>query len=269
LEAECIVSHALGVSRLEIYLNHDKPCTLKERELIKGFLKRRYNREPLAYITGICNFWSLKLKIEPGVLIPRKDTEVLVEHTLSLIPDLPRSSYFSILELGTGSAAIPLALSLERKGLSIYTVEKSQVSLRVAKENILQYQLQLVERDNRIFQIQGDRFLPIKSGINFNLIVSNPPYIPSLNISNLQEEVSLWEPSLALDGGKDGLDFYRYLKEAGEMLLSPKGYLVFEHGYDQLEEIKKIMDKSKVLTHYQEIKDIEGRDRVLIYQKSM
>lgn len=230
-------------------------------------LKRRHNREPLAYIIGSCDFWSLHLTIKKGVLIPRQDTEVLVSAALELIPDSPREQAYRILELGTGSAAIPLALSLERKFIQIITVEKSPSAMAIAKDNILKYQAEVKQQGNHIQLVHGNGFSSIKRVPCTDMIISNPPYIPSGEIPKLQNEVSQWEPSLALDGGEDGLNFYRYLRTTAEILLKEQGVLIFEHGFDQYASILALMEKSDTLSFHKAVKDIEGRDRVMIYKK--
>ncbi|NQU65243.1 MAG: peptide chain release factor N(5)-glutamine methyltransferase [SAR324 cluster bacterium] len=266
LEAERIVCHALNISRLDIYLQFDKPCTLEEQQAIRRLLIRRRNREPLSYITRTTDFWSLSLTVGPGVLIPRPETEVLVEATLKIMR-LGRNSPFKILELGTGSAAIPLALATEEQQLIFFATEISQLALSFAQENINRYQIEISRQQNQIHLVQGNRFDPIKKQPVFECIISNPPYIPTQEIGHLQEEVRLWEPRDALNGGSDGLDFYRYLKKSGESLLKSGGFLIFEHGYDQRESIQQMMCESSELEIFDSIKDYARHDRVLIFRK--
>lgn len=268
LEAERIVCHALNVSRLDIYLQFDKPCTQEEQQAIRQLVIRRRRREPLSYITKISDFWSLSLTVGPGVLIPRPETEVLVRATLKIIRSETRSTPFKILELGTGSGAIPLALCTEEPQLVIVATEISRQALSFAKGNINHYQSEISKRQNRIHLVQGNRFDPIKKQPAFDCIVSNPPYIPAQEIDHLQEEVRLWEPRNALDGGSDGLAFYRYLEKSAALLLKPGGFLVFEHGYDQREPIQQMMSRSSELKAFESIKDYAKHDRVLIFRKT-
>lgn len=268
LEAEYLVSHALNISRLDIYLNHDKPCSVEEREQVKILLKRRLQREPLAYIIGSCEFWTLRLKVAPGVLIPRQDTETLIESTLRYLPERDdEQEPLKILELGTGSAAIPLALAAERKNLHIVTVEKSREALECAVENIEKYEQKNRERNNHIFPIHGDGFSALKREKEYDLIISNPPYIVSDVIQSLQKEVMDWEPSLALDGGGDGLSFYRYLRDTSPFLLRENGHLIFEHGYDQFETIHGLLSEATHLNFLERVKDYQKMDRVMVYQR--
>ncbi|MBT3226430.1 MAG: peptide chain release factor N(5)-glutamine methyltransferase [Deltaproteobacteria bacterium] len=269
LEAERLVSHALKISRLDIYLQYDKPCTLEEQEAIRQLVIRRRNREPCSYLMETCEFWSLSLAVGPGVLIPRPETEVLVDAMLKLIRSNSRStSTFQILELGTGSAAIPLALSSEEQQLVIIATDISEQALAFARMNINYYQAEIENQRNRVYLIQGDRFNSIKRQPIYDCIVSNPPYIPTQEIDLLQEEVRLWEPRNALNGGDDGLAFYHYLQKAAESLLKPGGFLIFEHGFDQRESIQQMMSRSTELTLFKSIKDYAEHDRVLIFRKS-
>ncbi|MCP4298427.1 MAG: peptide chain release factor N(5)-glutamine methyltransferase, partial [Proteobacteria bacterium] len=262
LEAEYLVSHALKISRLEIYLNYDKPCSIKEREQVKAMLRRRQQREPLAYIIGSCEFWSLNLITRPGVLIPRQDSEILVEVILDYIPNKTRESPLAIIELGTGTGAIPLAISLERKCLEIITIEKSASALPIARQNIENYKEQITKQCNKISLVNGDAFESISMNIKFDFIVSNPPYISSTELLSLQEEVKKWEPEMALDGGEDGLDFYRYLFQEAAKRLNSGGYLIVEHGFEQRASLQSLSKSSGELIFCDTVKDVEQRDRV-------
>ncbi len=266
LEAEQLVSHALNISRLDIYLQYDKPCTKEEQAVLRELVKRRQKREPVAYIVGSCDFWSVSLSVGPGVLIPRQDTETLVEVALKKIPadDNP----FLILEFGTGSAAIPLALCSERQNIYFVTIEKSKTALEFAARNIEAHQDSNNRKNNKINLIHGDGFTPITNQPLFDAIVANPPYIPGYKIASLQAEVCNWEPTDALDGGREGIDYYHYLKAASEVLLKPQGHLIFEHGFDQKTVIQDLMKQSSSLDFVESSQDISQNDRILVYQKN-
>lgn len=267
LEAEYLVCHCLNISRLDIYLQHDKPCSIEERSHLKELLKRRQKREPLSYILGKFHFWTLELLVGPGVLIPRQDTEILVEAAINLISDQERTVHYHILELGTGTAAIPLSIAMERKQLHITTIEKNSPALKFANKNILKYQKEFLKNHNQVLLVQGDKFDAIQKYPFFDMIVSNPPYIPERDIDDLQAEVRSWEPKNALDGGKSGLDFYPYLKSQAELLLKPDGILIFEHGYQQKIQIMELFEQSSTLAIHQSIKDYANNDRVLAFKK--
>ncbi len=267
LEAELLVSHALGISRADIYLQHDQPCQEHELAEVCELYNRRINREPLAYITGSCGFWTLRLSVGQGVLIPRQDTELIVDAALEIIPDQPREVPYTILELGTGSAIIPLALATERQYLDITTVEVSPEAIHYARINIEHYNDQITSLQNKIHLLQGDRFEAIHSVSCFDLIISNPPYIPELDIDSLAPEVKHWEPCKALSGGENGLEFYDYLKQASIRLLKPGAVLLFEHGYDQLRALSELFAQTKDLKLEATIQDLNQKDRVMKFSK--
>jgi release factor glutamine methyltransferase len=266
-QAEMLVSHALGISRLDIYLQHDKPCTSLEQQKLREMVKRRYRREPVAYIVGSCEFWTLSLKVGPGVLIPRADTEVLVEVVLEKMPENTKSAEYSILEMGTGSAAIPLALCSERSNLSIVTTDCSAEALSYAGQNLAAYQDLLSPKNNRIMMVQTDRFSAVKQSPYFDFIISNPPYIPENQFQSLQKEVSEWEPGIALAAGKYGTDFYEYFMNAGLFHLKPEGLLILEHGFDQAELIQELFCRNKKFKFLENRKDYSKHNRVLVFEK--
>lgn len=267
LEAELLVSHALNISRLDIYLQFDKPCKPDEQAQLRELYKRRLQREPLAYILGHCEFWSLTFQVGKGVLIPRPDTEILIEKALEIIPDKPDGSY-QILELGSGSGIIPIVLAHEKENLSIISVDKSLDALQYAEKNLKQYQDKIKAKGNSIEFIHSDKFEHPSVPAQVDLIISNPPYIPKADIQELQEEVKSWEPTAALEGGDDGVIFYTYLKKQAEDRLKKGGYILFEHGYDQQKELSDIFSTSSLLGDEKKIKDYAGKDRALQYQKT-
>jgi len=268
LEAEILVCHALNISRLDIYLQYDKPCTEEEQEVLRSLVRRRFQREPLAYILESSKFWTLDLHVGSGVLIPRQDTEVVVETALKVIQASNNSRPHSVLEFGTGSGAISIALATECNDLLIVAVDSSTTALKYARNNLVRYQDKISANGNRLFFLGCDRFDAIKNRSHFDMIISNPPYIPSNDIADLQAEISQWEPKDALDGGKDGFDYYRILKDAAETFLKQNGSLVMEHGHNQKASIHDHMSKSDSLKLTDCIKDYAGHDRVIVYQQT-
>ncbi|MCG8334944.1 MAG: peptide chain release factor N(5)-glutamine methyltransferase [Proteobacteria bacterium] len=266
-QAEMLVSHALEISRLDIYLQHDKPCTPLEQKKVRELVKRRYRREPVAYIVGSCEFWTLKLEVGPGVLIPRPDTEVLVEAVAERFAGHSDRQRVRILELGTGSAAIPLALCNELSDLDIVTVEFSKQALEFASRNISTYSNLLAEKRNTITTIKGDKFSSIRAEPLFDLIISNPPYIPNTQFESLQKDVTDWEPRIALSGGDSGMEFYDYLHDASASRLKSGGCLIVEHGFDQVESIRDLFRNSQYFELQEQRKDYSGNDRVLAFKK--
>lgn len=267
LQAEQLVCHALNISRLDIYLQHDKPSSPEELSFLRELLKKRYKREPVAYITGSCEFWSLNFQVGPGVLIPRHETEILIESALDYLSNQKELKEIKILELGTGSGAIPLALCSERSNLTVVSTDISKEALAYAHQNIKKHFNLLEKKDNRILTVLSDRFSAIKPGSIFDYIISNPPYIPSRDIDNLQMEVAQWEPRQALNGGPDGLEFYQYLMNAAVEYLKPDGYLIFEHGFDQVSPISDLFSSESILSLVEKRKDYSKNDRVMVYRK--
>ncbi len=249
-EAEMIVMSVMGISRTELVLNGNKTVSDEEYNQIINIADRRKNGEPLQYILGETEFMSLDFYVEEGVLIPRSDTEILVETVMEYIKDNDE-----VLDICTGSGCIGISLA-HYKNVMADLVDISDVALAVAQKNI--------ERNN----VQ-DRVKTMKMDIlnecpnkKYNAVVSNPPYIESDVIDKLQTEVKDHEPHLALDGGKDGLIFYRRICEIAPKILEDNGLLAFEIGYNQGESVSELMKKN--FTDIKVIKDLSGNDRVVM-----
>ena len=209
-------------------------------------LRQRSLGCPVSYLTGEKEFWSLTLEVSKDTLIPRPDTETLVESTVEQILIWQKSNKGKtccIAELGTGTAAIPLALCTELKNLHITSVDCSEQILAIAARNIHSYKNLLAPRNNRLNLVQSDLFYAIDFPAKLDFIVSNPPYIPSEKIADLQTEVSQFEPRNALDGGKDGLFFYRYLLSTGLGMLKRDGKMILEIGFDQQPSLTKLQNR--------------------------
>lgn len=264
LDAELLLAHALGWTRLQLYMNHDKPLSSKEREPFRELIKNRLEGTPVAYLLGHKEFWSLSFNVAEGVLIPRPDTEILVEASLNWLKKLRQENDTEVIrlaELGTGSAAIPLALCSEMTMLNWFCVDSSPPALKIAQSNLDKHRSLLTEKKNQIQLFAGDRLEPLRSLEKFHVIVSNPPYIDAKGMSELAVEVSDFEPHLALFGGPDGLDFYRYLLQVGVDLLKPAGRLFIEIGFGQLEAITALI--SSPWTLIQTYADLAGIPRCL------
>lgn len=229
------------------------PEACLETSQIKTFqqiIKRRQAGEPLAYITGEHGFWSLTLKVSPDTLIPRADTEVLVETALKLIDENPITS---VLDLGTGTGAIALAIASERPDIDVLATDFSDAALKVAHQNLL-----LIACPNVRFQ-QSDWFSAIPKQ-HFDLIVSNPPYIAE-NDKHLDDIGLKYEPITALTSGEDGLDDIRQIIQAAHNWMSKNGHLVLEHGYNQSASVQFLLEESG-FTDIQSVSDYAGQDRV-------
>ena len=229
LDAELLLSDTLQLDRVGLYLNYDRPLSAMELETFRAMVARRAKREPLQYIRGQAEFWSLPFTVNPAVLIPRPDTEVLVEEALQRLSGPGR-----ILDVGTGSGAIAIAIAHERPEARVEAVDLSPSALAVARGNA-----EANGVAERVTLSQGD--LRQLQGAGYDLVVSNPPYIPSADLAALMPEVREFEPLLALDGGADGLSAYRLLAAQARALLKPGGWLLLEVGIGQAEAVTELL----------------------------
>lgn len=253
LDAELLLAHVLGVSRLELK-KIDPVLERDDERNFEALVARRAEREPVAYILGTKEFWSLEFKVSPAVLCPRPDTEILVEAALKRAE---RSGGLRILDLGTGSGAILLSLLSELPDATGVGVDISSQALEIAKENALN--LGLASRADFLLGSWTEGLL----NQEFDLIVSNPPYIESSVISGLEPEVAVFEPKLALDGGGDGLDAYRKLIPQLPLYLRFGGWAILEVGEAQASAVQQLMSEQK-LTKRSIAKDYQGIDRCVI-----
>ncbi|MBU1163218.1 MAG: peptide chain release factor N(5)-glutamine methyltransferase [Proteobacteria bacterium] len=235
--SEILLAHTLGgLKRIDLYLRYDQPLNSDELSIFKTYIKRRIDREPVAYIVGAREFWSMDLAVTKDVLIPRPETECLVESALSILESSSGSK--RILELGTGSGAIILALASERPENIYFASDRSVEAVKLALMNAKFHNL-----DGKVIFFTGNWFEPLKNtGQLFDMIISNPPYIRTSDIPDLQPEIYKHEPFTALDGGKDGLDSIKKIILQAHAFLVQKGILLLEIGHDQKDPIKKIID---------------------------
>jgi len=228
LEAEWMLCEALSLDRVGLYLNFDKPLNDAELAAFRGMVQRRAKREPLQYILGSQEFMGLDFQVTPAVLIPRHDTEVLVTEAVQR-----GAGIRSILDIGTGSGCVAVALAKSLPEAEVSSVDVSVEALAVARDNAEKNQVAV-----RFFH--GSLFEPL-AGRRFDMIVSNPPYIPAAEIATLQQEVRGFEPLGALDGGADGLDFYRSIVSGAPEHLTPGGWLLFEVGAGQAPQVLELL----------------------------
>lgn len=256
--AEILLAHTLAVKRIDLYLKYDQPLNPTELQHFKALIKRRSAREPVAYIVGTKEFWGLDFEVAPGTLIPRPETECLVEKALEIIDAAASRSPMHILELGTGSGAVVTALAKERPGQHFYASDRSPQTLSVARRNAAANGL--VEE---VHFFTGDWFTPLSpSRVRLDLVLSNPPYINSDVIPDLQPEIHQFEPLAALDGGPDGLDCIRNLIEQAPAYLHPGGSLLLETGHDQHAAIERFVDPLPAYDRVDFGKDYSGYDRI-------
>ncbi len=267
LTAEMLLAHCLEVKRLDLYLQYDRPLEKQELDLFKPLIKRRIQNEPVAYIIGQKGFFESDFEVSRDVLIPRPDTECIVEEALRVLSDNALSNNFkTVLELGTGSGAIIVSLA---KAMPDHRFVASDISLKALA--VAQKNARAICEANIEF-CAGEWFSCFSKQAQFDLIVSNPPYIRSRDIGTLQPEIYLFEPMLALDGGADGLDCYRLILEKAHHYLFPGGMLLLEIGFDQRPGICEIVENFSNHSNYlapEFIKDLAGHDRVAIIKKSI
>ncbi|QTA82503.1 Release factor glutamine methyltransferase [Desulfonema limicola] len=261
--AEIILAHALGLKRIDLYIQYDQPLVDKELALFKSLIKRRINKEPVAYIVGKKEFWSMNLEVTRDVLIPRPETECLIEAALKFLPDDSKLHKKKILELGTGTGAITIALASERPFNMYFASDWSQKALAVAKRNAKQHIL-----TGEVSFICGDWFGPFKeNSIFFDMLLSNPPYIKTDIIPDLEPEIKDYEPFGALDGDKDGLGAIRHILYSACSYLADKGWMLLEIGHDQKEDVLKIVESCGTYENFCCLKDYSGNNRVVQIQK--
>lgn len=257
--AELLLAHVLGLKRIQLYLNYDKPLAPAELAKYRALIKRRVAGEPVQYITGVQEFWSLPIRVSPATLIPRPETELLVEESIRILKNLdgPR-----ILEIGAGSGAISIALATELKSPFIAATDISQHTLAVAKEN----------RDNLnvtedIHLVCGSLLDPIIAKPCFHLIVSNPPYVSESEYRELPREIREHEPAAALLGGKEGLDIIRKIIGQAHECLLEGGVLLLEIGATQGASVVEFSRGLGVYDTISLLRDYSGKERVLKAEK--
>lgn len=253
LDAEVLIAHALAIPRSRFI--SDPQMALDEQQLnkIQTLITRRAHGEPVAYLLGHKHFWDVELKVTPDVLIPRPDTELLVETALTLFPaDASRN----VIDLGTGSGAIAIAIAKARPHWHLCATDASQAALNVAIENAETYRL------HNLTLLHSDWFANIAQDRKFDLILSNPPYIPD-NDPHLAQGDLRFEPQQALRAGPDGLDAIRYLVPASKPYLKPAGWLLLEHGYDQGDRVRQLFVEHGYVD-VQQRKDLGGHVRVTL-----
>jgi len=261
---EILLAHALKCERIDLYLKFDQPLTDDELKTFKTLIKRRIRREPVAYILGVKEFWSLEIEVNEDVLIPRPETECLVETALELLARHASSQSWRILDLGTGSGAIVIALASQQPRHTYFASERSIQAVRVAQRNARRHNL-----GEMIHYFNADWLTSLNQKTSaFDMIVSNPPYIPSRVIEGLQPEIHGYEPIAALDGSNDGLQCFKEIINTAHRYLMPGGVLLFEIGHDQQDDIHRIAAASGQYDGFSCTKDYAGHDRVVwMYNK--
>jgi release factor glutamine methyltransferase len=260
LQTELLLAHALKLPRMQLYLNFERGLSEAELENFRELIKRRGQREPLQHIVGSVSFCGLEIAVNRHVLIPRPETELLAEQGWQYLNQLALSNPQSLAasDWGTGSGCLAIALAVKCPSAGIYASDISPEALELAKENAARHGV--VER---IHFLPGDGFAAMPTGTQFELIISNPPYIPSAEIETLQPEVRDYDPRQALDGGKDGLDCMRRLAQEAGGFLKSTGKLMVEFGDGQAEAIRQIFTEQKWIVE-SIVEDYTRRPRMVI-----
>lgn len=253
-EAEWLLCAVLGLDRVGLYLNFEKPLLPQELAAYKSMVIRRGKREPLQHILGSQEFYGLEFEVSPSVLIPRHDTETLVLTALQTMPDAK-----SVLDVGTGSGCVAITLARQLPAAKVTAVDISESALALAERNALQLEV-------NVEFLHGSLFDSV-AGRGFDLIVSNPPYIPTADIETLEPEVRDYDPRIALDGGLDGLQIYARLVPEASSYLNHGGWLLLEIGMGQELELAAIFQQAGDYDQMMEVRDSAGIVRVVGAQR--
>jgi release factor glutamine methyltransferase len=260
--SELLLAHSLGQKRLNLYLLFEKPLTDDELDIFRGLVRRRLRHEPVQYIIGETEFYAMEFKVSPAALIPRPETEHLVEAAEQLLAARKSDAPCRALDIGTGSGVIPVVLCSKVPGCSFDAVDISDDALTLARENAARHGC-----ENRIVFARHDIFAapPGEWTGRFELIVSNPPYVAAAEVDELQPEIREYEPLTAATDNADGLTFYRRIAELAPRLLRPGGTVMVEIGYGQSADVQSIFATAG-LPVTRIIDDYSGIPRVVVAQ---
>lgn len=258
LDAEVLLAHVLEKQRIYLYVHFDEPLQPGELAAYREMIKKRVLRVPVAQILGEKEFMGLTFKVTADTLVPRPDTEILVQAAVDRLRAMAGEEPLRFADIGTGSGAICLSVLHYLEGTVADTVDISPAARAVAEENAASLGLA-----DRVTFHTGDLLQPL-SGISFAAILSNPPYIPEADIATLAPEVRLKEPHTALSGGQDGLDFYRRLAEEAPAMLVPGGFTAFEVGIHQAGDVADLLKANPLIDRTEILPDYAGIDRVVV-----
>lgn len=259
LQTELLLAHLLKLPRMQLYLNFERALLPAEEDRFRDLVKRRGQREPLQHIVGSVSFCGYEIGVDRNVLIPRPETEMLAEKGWQYLAQLPtpnadRSTAF---DWGTGSGCLAIALASKCPDAEIYAGDTSADALELARKNALRNSVE------RVRFLAGDGFSAVQPGTQFDLIISNPPYIPSAEIDSLQPEVRDYDPRPALDGGPDGLDCIRRIAAEAPGFLKPNGTIMLEFGDGQAEAVRQAFAEQKWIVEAI-VEDYTRRPRIFI-----
>lgn len=256
LDAEVLLCSVLNCKRIFLIINREKELNSEEISLYFDYIERRKSNEPVSYITKRKEFMSLEFFVCPGVLIPRPDTELLVEEIIKKFDEKSPK----IIDICSGSGAISVSLAYYLKNANVYALDKYGICTETTAKNA-----KFNNADVKV--LQADVFDDFINENDFDCIVSNPPYIEKNTIKTLSEDIKNFEPEYALNGGEDGLTFYRRITEIASSILKIGGILAYEIGYNQASEVSNIISSTNCFKNIQIIRDLSGNDRVVIAEK--
>jgi release factor glutamine methyltransferase len=261
IDADVLARHALGGwERGQLLARLREACPPGFAEGFEPLVRRREHREPAGYITGHREFWSIEIEVGPGVLIPRPETEFIVEEVLARVTSGAEGPHLRIADVGTGSGCLAVALARWLPGAHVLAIDVSEAALRAARRNAARHEV-----GDRVVVLQGN-LLQSTTGL-FDVIVSNPPYVPAGDLASLQPEIREFEPVGALDGGQDGLDLVRRLVPEAAARLASGGWLAFEFGFGQSEGVRAIIANEPRLDLVDVRADLAGIPRVAVARR--
>ena len=261
LSAELLLAHVLNVPRIKLYTDYERVLAERDLAAFRALVQRAGEQEPIAYLTGKAYFFNLEFEVGPGVLIPRPDTETLVENVLQLARNTPGFEAPRVLDLCTGSGCIAAAIAQRLKNAVVTAIDKSEKAVAIARRNVERLVL-----NDRITIEQGDLYEPLSRMVDvapFNLIVSNPPYVPTGQMERLDRNVRDYEPPEGLDGGIDGLVLHRQILDGAAERLLPGGRIYLEIGWEQGPASREAASRHAEFEDVRVLKDYAGHDRVL------
>jgi len=260
LSAELLLSYVLSMKRIELYMQFDKPIAKEQLDRLHDLVRRAGQQEPIAYLTGKTEFYSLELEVSPDCMIPRPETELLVERSIEFLRER-RGTQF-VCDLCTGCGCIAVAIGKNFANSQIIATDICGAALSVAAENVEKYQL-----GDRVKLLCGDLFEPLVPQLDiekFDLIVCNPPYVSSAEFEKLDKNVKDYEPKSALFAGEDGLDIYRRVAEKVHQFLKDNATLMLEIGYAQGEAVRELFEQTDIFAEIKIEKDFHDNDRIAI-----
>ncbi len=260
LQAELLLAHVLKLPRMQLYLQFERVLTAAELDGLRELIQRRGRREPLQQILGSTSFCGLEVSLNRDVLVPRPETELLAENAWVFAAQLAaaRAGPATVLDFGTGSGCLAIAIAVKCPSARVHALDVSAAAVALARKNVERHGV-----SDRVDVVHGDGLATLAPELRFDLIVSNPPYIPSAEIAQLPPEVRDYEPRLALDGGADGLDFYRRFAVEAAPRLNARGKIMLEFGDGQATALRELFGQQNWIVE-RIVEDYTQRPRILI-----